>query len=618
MLEKIINSQARLKILSVFFLDVSKDFYEREIINATKLDPANIHKELLNLLNAEILKDRKKEGKKFFSLNRDNKFFPGLEKIFTVYNEDNNNSWILLEEMPDYYPMMAGVAWSANLANRYFQERGLKNRVSNLLLTFNNNLGGLYIIKKEYNQLAQELLTKIINNVKWGQNYINDLIKDRDNLVEASLKLREKNLGNLSNLEIFKVFDKYYNDTYIKLHLHHWPQTLLDFIDHSFSQFLMNYLKDKITDQYSLGEVFSILTTPTTEGNINQEYKSLLLLLNEINQQEKLKKYFKTTESRLIVENLKEVDRDFFNKLRQHVKNFGYLGYAVKGPGWDDLYFIDILSSLIRQGADAKKLFNKLQVEKNNLIQKQKTFIKLFKIDKKHQEIFTFAQNLVLTKGLRKDSMFLSYSVIENLFREIGRRFYLSLNQVRYFYCQEFKELLLKNKFSADQLNERYKFSVYYSNKDVSQDKFWEGEKAKKFFNTLSIIKEEIKNTKILVGDCACSGRARGEVRVINLVKDIGKMKQGDILVSTATNPDLMPAIKKASAIVTDIGGITCHAAIVSRELNIPCVVGTKFATRLLKDGYVIDVDATHGKVNIIKKKRLILSRKKINIIKKR
>ena len=79
------------------------------------------------------------------------------------------------------------------------------------------------------------------------------------------------------------------------------------------------------------------------------------------------------------------------------------------------------------------------------------------------------------------------------------------------------------------------------------------------------------------------------------------KMNVGDVLVSIATTPDLVPAIKKASAIVTDVGGITCHAAIISRELGIPCVVGTRIATKVVKDGTVLDVNATHGKINIIK-----------------
>jgi len=77
------------------------------------------------------------------------------------------------------------------------------------------------------------------------------------------------------------------------------------------------------------------------------------------------------------------------------------------------------------------------------------------------------------------------------------------------------------------------------------------------------------------------------------------KMRQGDVLVSGSTNPDLLPAMKKAAAFVTDIGGITSHAAIVARELRIPCVVGAKIATKVLKDGDKVNVDANHG---IVKK----------------
>ena len=78
------------------------------------------------------------------------------------------------------------------------------------------------------------------------------------------------------------------------------------------------------------------------------------------------------------------------------------------------------------------------------------------------------------------------------------------------------------------------------------------------------------------------------------------KMKDGDILVSVATTPSIVPAMKKAAAIVTDEGGLTCHASIVSRELNIPCVVGLKAVTKFVKDGDMLEVDATKGVVRRI------------------
>jgi pyruvate,water dikinase len=70
------------------------------------------------------------------------------------------------------------------------------------------------------------------------------------------------------------------------------------------------------------------------------------------------------------------------------------------------------------------------------------------------------------------------------------------------------------------------------------------------------------------------------------------------------TNPQMMPLIKDAGAIVTDEGGLTCHAAIISREMKIPCVVGTKVATRVLKDGDLVEVDAEKGVVKIIERNK--------------
>jgi len=94
----------------------------------------------------------------------------------------------------------------------------------------------------------------------------------------------------------------------------------------------------------------------------------------------------------------------------------------------------------------------------------------------------------------------------------------------------------------------------------------------------------------------------KGIVRIVNEVKDMGKMKKGDILVSIATQPNLIPAMKKAAAFVTEQGGVTSHAAIVAREMNIPCVIGTKIVTKVFKDGDEVEVDATKGLVKIIKK----------------
>jgi pyruvate,water dikinase len=101
----------------------------------------------------------------------------------------------------------------------------------------------------------------------------------------------------------------------------------------------------------------------------------------------------------------------------------------------------------------------------------------------------------------------------------------------------------------------------------------------------------------ILNGLGASPGIVKGKVKIILNPKEIGKINKGEILVTVMTNPLYITAIEKAGAIVTDVGGMICHAAIISRELGIPCVVGTGNATKILKDNMEVIVDGTKGKV---------------------
>lgn len=113
------------------------------------------------------------------------------------------------------------------------------------------------------------------------------------------------------------------------------------------------------------------------------------------------------------------------------------------------------------------------------------------------------------------------------------------------------------------------------------------------------ITQEEVEDlgSPILHGEAASPGIATGHVVILSSAKEIGKVSTGDVLVTEQTNPDYVPAMKKAVAIVTDMGGRTSHAAIVSRELGIPAVVGTGNATKILRDNMVVTVHGIKGEV---------------------
>jgi len=120
------------------------------------------------------------------------------------------------------------------------------------------------------------------------------------------------------------------------------------------------------------------------------------------------------------------------------------------------------------------------------------------------------------------------------------------------------------------------------------------GSEAKKFFQLVSGMSHGDLVHEIR-GQIASRGMARGRAVVILNEKGFGAFRQGDVIITSMTRPEFVPILKNCAAIVTDEGGITCHAAIISRELKIPCIIGTKIATQVLHDGGLVEVDAERG-----------------------
>jgi pyruvate,water dikinase len=158
-----------------------------------------------------------------------------------------------------------------------------------------------------------------------------------------------------------------------------------------------------------------------------------------------------------------------------------------------------------------------------------------------------------------------------------------------------------------DELKQLYELSIKLGKHyNMPQDFEWVTEGGEVFLvqtRPVTVLYEEgILRTRgkigiepILKGLSACPGVASGVVNIVDDSSDLDKIQKGDILVTKMTNPDFVPAMKRATAIVTDEGGQTSHAAIVSRELGVVCVVGTKEATEKLKDGDVITVNGSEG-----------------------
>jgi phosphohistidine swiveling domain-containing protein len=240
-----------------------------------------------------------------------------------------------------------------------------------------------------------------------------------------------------------------------------------------------------------------------------------------------------------------------------------------------------------------------IELEQNRkILPEQKKLVEKIADTPEEKAIFSFPRRLVETKAYRKDAMYFGCFVFDKLCGEIGRRLGITVDQVRYMTRQELFDALAGkfNDFGA--LKKRIEYSVFFAIN--GRQTILVGEEARKWYKE-NVKTEKISGASEITGTPAFAGHAIGRVKVINHPNEMLKMQKGDILVSHATNPNLLPAMTKAAAIVTDVGGLTCHAAIVSREFRIPCVVGTKIATQVLKDGDLVEVDAESG---IIRKKK--------------
>lgn len=187
-------------------------------------------------------------------------------------------------------------------------------------------------------------------------------------------------------------------------------------------------------------------------------------------------------------------------------------------------------------------------------------------------------------------------------FDEISHKFSVKPDTFFWLFPQEIEAVLKKqglNKQLLQRAKLRKKLYVFILLDGkrflyISQD-------AKKIAEKILSFEKSIQAAS-LKGVVAHRGLAQGKVKVVLSRKDFKKIKKGDVLVAVFTMPYYLPIFKKASAIITDEGGLLSHASVMARELKKPCIKGTKIATKVLKDGDLVKVDANRGIIKIVKK----------------
>lgn len=171
-----------------------------------------------------------------------------------------------------------------------------------------------------------------------------------------------------------------------------------------------------------------------------------------------------------------------------------------------------------------------------------------------------------------------------------------SLDEVALLTYDEIKDILILGKGSIPHLSNRFKKSVFIFDKTT----LYISDDSSTVNNFLE--KQRVIGIQQISGTPAFKGNVKGTVKIVIGERDFSKIMEGDVLVSSTTRPDFLPVMKKVVGFITNEGGLLSHAAIVARELKKPCIIGTKIATKVLKDGDYVEVNADTGVVKILKR----------------
>lgn len=205
-----------------------------------------------------------------------------------------------------------------------------------------------------------------------------------------------------------------------------------------------------------------------------------------------------------------------------------------------------------------------------------------------HTPVVRFYQEMLYLKDKRDDYRREAFHYACPLVEELAKRLQISLRELGHLLPQDIPSKLLRK-----EIKKREKGFII----EIKKGKYHI--QAGTYVLRNSIRNQVPEGVQEIKGAVGSPGFARGKVQMIRNLDDVKRFRQGNILVAVTTNPNHVPAMHKAAAIVTDEGGITSHAAIVAREMKKPCIVGTKIVTRILKDGDLVEVDAEKG---IVKK----------------
>jgi len=286
------------------------------------------------------------------------------------------------------------------------------------------------------------------------------------------------------------------------------------------------------------------------------------------------------------------VESKLNEQIDNHINNYSWLSvrWNFENP-WTKKDLLDRLKTNKKEENAVVNLSPRVLAE-----QKTQGFITKYNLIEEEIALISVVKEFVFLRSFRTESLYKAHYLVKELIEKAASKIDLTLEEIKYLTISEVIGCVEGREVDKNKITERQESNVLI----VCNNQLgcFSGEDFEKIEETglfkLNAFEEEIK------GQCAYSGKVKGKVKIVVNNHDIKKVNPGDIIVTIMTTPNLIPAMEKAAAFITDEGGILCHAAIVSREMRKPCIIGTKNATKVLKDNDFVEVDANHGIVRKI------------------
>lgn len=297
-------------------------------------------------------------------------------------------------------------------------------------------------------------------------------------------------------------------------------------------------------------------------------------------------------------EDLSNPSKKLLEEINTHLKRFGWINTRwLLGEPWETQDIIQRIKVITKEDCASRLAELKSLVNDHN--ESTKGIMEELNFTKEERDLVETTKRYVFIRGYRTDVFNKAMFSARPLLKETAKRFGYTFKEITFLGTEEILALFDGKKVPKEIIAERIDcYGIANIKGDLTIFSKKEVESLKQKLGLGKIIQEVTE----LHGSIANKGLAKGRARIVLGKEDLPKVQEGDILIAPMTEPDFVPAMERAAAFVTDEGGILCHAAIISRELDKPCITGTKNATTAIKDNDLIEVNANNGIVRILEK----------------